>query len=74
MGDACFSPASLALLAAIGGVLQAVIVALFWIGIRAKEDSIKDARELRDRALDVNERAIGVGERAVPALRQREKR
>ena len=63
MADACFSPASLGLLAAIGTVLQAVIVSLFYLGIRAKDDSIKDARDMRDRALDLNDRALTTGER-----------
>lgn len=63
MGDACFSPASLALLVAIGGILQTVIVTLFWLAIRAKEDSIRDARGLRDRALEINEQALRTGER-----------
>lgn len=65
MSEACFSPASLALLAAIGGILQVVIVTLFWLAIRSKDDSIKDARELRDRAIDINERALQAGERQV---------
>lgn len=68
MADACFSPSSLALLAIIGGALQAAIIGLFWMGIRAKDDSIRDARELRDRALDVNERAILSGERQADAV------
>jgi nitrogen fixation-related uncharacterized protein len=68
MGDACFSPASLALLVAIGGVLQGVIVTLFWLAIRSKDDSIKDARELRDRALDINEQMIPPMERQADAV------
>jgi uncharacterized membrane protein YciS (DUF1049 family) len=63
LGEACFSPASLALLAIVGGALQAAIVGLFWLAIRSKDDSIKDARDLRDRALDINERTIETGER-----------
>lgn len=78
MGDACFSPASLALLVAIGGILQTVIVTLFWLGIRSKDDSIMDARALRDRALEINEQALRTGERGVTvageALRPRGKR
>jgi hypothetical protein len=70
VGEACFSPASLALLAAIWLVIQAAIVALFWIGIRAYQDSIRDARELRDRALDINERALQAGERQVDQVGQ----
>lgn len=69
MADACFSPASLALLAVIGGALQTVIVTLFWLVIRSKDDSVKDARDLRDRALDVNERAISTGERQADTTR-----
>ena len=63
MEAVCFSPASLALLGSIWLLLQGVIVTLFWLAIRAKEDSIKDAREIRDRALEINEQALSVGER-----------
>lgn len=65
MADACFSPSSLALLAAIGGVLQGVIVTLFWLVIRSKDDSIKDARELRNQALDINDEILRANERQV---------
>lgn len=68
MGEACFSPASIALLVAIGGLLQTVIVTLFWLAIRAKEDSIKDARDLRNWALEVNDRALQAGERQVDVV------
>jgi hypothetical protein len=61
VADTCFSGASLVLLGVIGGVLQMVIVTLFWLAIRSKDDSIKDARDLRDRALEVNEIAIRAG-------------
>lgn len=71
MSEACFSPASLALLAVIGGALQAAIVGLFWLAIRAKDDAITDARSLRDRALDVNERAITASERQVDVIARR---
>lgn len=70
MGEACFSPVSLALLGAIWVVLQAAILGLYWIGIRAKDDSIKDARDLRDRALDINERVLQTGERQVDQVGQ----
>lgn len=46
------------LLGTIGGVIQVVIVTLFWLGIRAKDDAIRDARMLRDQALEINERLI----------------
>jgi nitrogen fixation-related uncharacterized protein len=65
VADACFSGPSLTLLGVIAGVIQAVIVTLFWLAIRAKDDSIRDARELRDRALELNERAITAGERQI---------
>lgn len=77
MEDACFSPVSIALLATIGGILQTVIVTLFWLAIRSKDDSIKDARQLRDRAIEINEEAIRIGERQAEqvgrALRPRRK-
>lgn len=45
MGDGvCFSPGALALLAALGGVLQAAIVTLFWLLIRAKDAQVADAK------------------------------
>lgn len=65
MSEACFSPGSLALLGLIGGVLQGVIVTLFWLAIRSKDDAIRDARELRDRAIEINEQAIVASERTV---------
>lgn len=71
MQDACFSPQSLALLAVIGAALQSAILGLFWIVIRSKDDATRDAREMRDRALDINERAISAGETSVH-LAQRE--
>ena len=58
MGETCFSPSALVLLGTIGGVIQAVIVTLFWLAIRSKDDAIKDARETRDRALEINEQMI----------------
>ncbi len=70
MSDVCFSPAQLGLLVAIGGVLQTVIVTLFWLAIRSRDDSIKDAREVRDRALDLNERTIVNSERQTEVVSQ----
>jgi hypothetical protein len=49
MDDAvCFSPGALALLAAIGAVLQGAIVTLFWLLMRAKDAQITkaEAREI----------------------------
>jgi hypothetical protein len=71
VGDACFSPASLALLAAIGTVLQGAIVALFWGWIRSMQDSIREARAERDRMADGWEATIGLGEKAVRRERRR---
>lgn len=70
MSDICFSPSQVALLVGIGGVLQGVIATLFWLAIRSKEDSIKDAREVRDRALDLNERTIVNSERQAEVVSQ----
>lgn len=68
----------MALLGAIWLVLQGVIVTLFWLAVRSKDDSIKDARELRDRAIELNETAIRTAERQVDqvgaALRPRGRR
>lgn len=58
MGETCFSPSSLGLLGVMGGIVQAVIVTLFWLAVRSKDDAIRDARESRDRAVEINERMI----------------
>jgi hypothetical protein len=69
----CFSPASLALLGTIGGVLQVVIVTLFYGWIRSlerrvidaqldRDHAVEDARGERDRAADNLERALNIGE------------
>lgn len=42
--EACFSGPSLALLAAIGGVLQATIGTLFWLYVRSKDAQVVDAK------------------------------
>lgn len=39
-------------------MIQAVVVTLFYLAIRSKDDAIKDARETRDRALEINEQMI----------------
>lgn len=65
--EACFSPSSLTLLGVIGGVIQSVVVALFYLAVRAKDDAIKDARETRDRALEINEQMIPPLERQAKA-------
>lgn len=39
----CFSPGALALLAAIGAVLQGAIVTLFWLLIRSKDSQVAKA-------------------------------
>lgn len=67
MGETCFSPSALVLLGTIGGVIQAVIVTLFWLAIRSKDDAIRDARETRDRALEINEQMIPPLERQAKA-------
>jgi hypothetical protein len=68
----------LGLLGVLGGIVQAVIVTLFWLAIRSKDDAIRDARESRDRAVEINERMIpplerqvNITERALPAPRPR---
>jgi hypothetical protein len=63
--EVCFSPGALTLLGVIGAALQATIVALFWGWIRSLEDSIREARAERDRALDGWEQTVGLGEKAV---------
>lgn len=70
MGDACFSPASIALLAVVGAALQAAIIGLFWMGIRAYQGWIKDVQEVRDRALEINERAITTGEQQAQIVKR----
>jgi len=71
VGDACFSPASLALLGAIGVAIQAAIGGLFWALMRSKDDSIREARAERDRMADGWEATIGLGEKAVRRERRR---
>lgn len=56
--QACFSSQALTVLAAVALVVQGAIVGLFWVGIRALQAHITDAREVRDQALAVNEEAI----------------
>lgn len=63
--ETCFTGSAMALLALIGGVIQSVIVALFWLGVRWQQDALQDARKTRDRALDVNEEAIIVSQRSL---------
>lgn len=65
--ETCFSPSALVLLGVIGGVIQAIVATLFWLAIRSKDDAIKDARDQRDRALDINEQMIPPLERAARA-------
>jgi hypothetical protein len=45
--------------------------ALFWTLVRSMQDSIREAREQRDRALDGWEQTIGLGEKAVRRERRR---
>lgn len=70
MGDVCFSPGALGLLASIWIVLQGVIATLFWLAIRALQDSTRDAREVRDRALDLNEQQIPITEKQTDVMRR----
>lgn len=65
--DVCFSGAALGLLGAIWLVLQAVIVTLFWGWINSLKDSVKEARDERDRAANNLDQALGLGEALVPA-------
>jgi uncharacterized membrane protein len=65
MGDVCFSGSALTLLGAMWLVIQAAIVALFWVAVRAFQDSIRDARSERDRASSNLEEALHIGTEAV---------
>lgn len=69
--DVCFSPGAIVLLGSIGGVLQAVIVALFWGWIRSLQDSIREAREERDRAATNLESSLQLGQRLAPPTPRR---
>lgn len=71
MEDVCFSPQALALLGAVGGILQGVICVLFWGWIRSltKRTERAEARvdrieEQRDRAAANFEEALQVGTKA----------
>jgi hypothetical protein len=71
VGDICFSGSSLGVLTAVWAVVQGVIVFLFWGWINSLRDSIREAREERDRAFDGWEKTIGLGETAVRRERRR---
>lgn len=64
MDDICVSPAAL-------GAITAAVSALFWALVKAKDDSIREARSERDRALDGWEQTLGLGEKAVRRERRR---
>lgn len=64
MENICVSPPALA-------VLATMISALFWALLRSKDDSIREARAERDRALDGWEQTLGLGEKAVKRERRR---
>lgn len=58
MDNICLSPAALA-------VVSGLVSALFGYLMFTMNDSIKEARSERDRALDGWEQTVGLGERAV---------
>jgi uncharacterized membrane protein YciS (DUF1049 family) len=71
VGDVCFSPQAVAVLGAIGGVVQGVICALFWGWIRSltkraerAESRVDRMEEQRDRAAANFEEALQVGSKA----------
>ena len=68
MDNACISPGAFTLLGAIGVAVQAAIVGLFWVGIKALQAHIADAKEVRDRALELNEQLIQTNQQAVGAV------
>lgn len=64
MNDVCLSPAALA-------AVSALVSALFGYLMYTMNDSIKEARSERDRALDGWEQTVGLGEKAVRQQRRR---
>jgi len=64
MENVCLSPAALA-------VVSALVSGLFGYLMYTMNDSIKEARSERDRALDGWEATIGLGEKAVKRERRR---
>lgn len=67
----CFSGPALTLLGGIWVVLQGALVFLFMGWINSQKDSIREARELRDRALDGWETTVGLGETVARRERRR---
>ena len=64
MEPICVSPAALA-------VISALVSGLFGALLVTMRDSVREAREQRDRALDGWEATIGLGEKAVRRERRR---
>jgi hypothetical protein len=69
--DTCFSGPQLLFLSAVCGVLQSVVLTLFWGWIRSLQDSVREARAERDRAAGNLEDALHLGETAVKTTRRR---
>jgi hypothetical protein len=65
MDAICLSPAALA-------VVSALVSALFGYLMYTMNDSIKEARSERDRALDGWEQTVGLGEKVARRERRRE--
>lgn len=66
----CFSPGALALLAAIGGVIQAMIITLFIALQRSKDAAIKREQEQNAELWDVVRPTIGIARNALEVKAQ----
>lgn len=64
MDAVCFSPAALA-------VISTMVSGLFGLVVWLMKDSIREAREQRDRALDGWEATVGLGEKVARRERRR---
>lgn len=68
----CFSPGALALLAAIGGVIQATIIALFIALQRSNAAAIKRVEDQNADLWEVVKPSIGIANHALDAKARRE--
>ena len=69
--EACFSAPSIALLGVVATAIQATIVTLFWLLLKAKDAQIQREQDLNDRTFEVALTGTRGTEQAVGALREK---